>query len=104
MPGALAGAEEPMKFISGANPCHSFHSKTFFSFRFYARKAGYDSFGMFTLLVDDQPYFINGKVDAFDSCVGINIELSVGQTVKVQNRVSSTMFAADSRFACYLYS
>ena len=71
--------------------------------RFLVQKTGSDYFALFSLLVDDEPYYMNGLFYVGESCVVIDIELAEGQTVKVQNRATSTVDNINSWFGGYLY-
>ena len=55
---------------------------------------------MFTILVDDEPYWTRGELSPFSGspslCVGHELSLNAGQTVKVMNRLSSYVYEEDT--------
>ena len=51
---------------------------------------------MFTILVDDEPYWTRGDLltssDSPSLCAGYELSLSAGQTVKIMNRLTSYVY------------
>ena len=72
-----------------------------FFLRFSIQKSGGDAFSLLTVLIDDEPYWTTGELEISSSrsqCVGLELSLSVGQTVKVLNRLYSYVFIDDNGF------
>ena len=74
-------------------------NKCKFLLRFSIQKSGGDRFSLLTVLIDDEPYWTTGELEISSSpsqCVGLELSLSVGQTVKVLNRLYSYVFINDN--------